>query len=401
MSAGSDAVRDFVQDRACTFLGNAGNFWGAIRHLAGDDIEDYSEEGRQIAGAFGQMYRGICNREPPEPDRAGGFCGIPYGIRITTKFFFLNGTFAFEETLVTDVNFQPFMYGPIGGAYLVTDGGFLRFRVNGFDALGAPQNADITSQVGELVYRTPAIQSLEFFPFPPAVENCSPVPIPPTEVTYPQPQPSGDITYVDNGDNIINIPVGVVIEAPSLDIRGNIRIPVRLDLGGNTLNLSPQITIDLSSEGGGTIVPSPLPRPDWRDRRPIERIVNDRGGDILPPDEELPYPDFPPQSARGVMLGVVVVASSAGENSLSIIFQDNNPDIVVPSLGHVAFTYSIGGRICWSEDIRVKNARQFIPCPLPTRAVGVEGTGQPGVELKLFPVFQPIEAFYGYDLTNA
>lgn len=401
MATAAESVRNFAQDRVCTFLGNAGNFWGAVGAVAGDTVPGQVSSLPAVAGAFQNAYRSVCNREPPAPIREGGDCNVAYGIRSSHRITRLDGVDLGTFRVDSDCAFAPFIYGPVSGASFETNEvGFSGYVVFGYDGAGGVTKASVTGFTDLRFNRPPELLELEFYPCNPA-DTCDPSPIPPTQLPFPRPQPSGDITYVNNDGIDITIPVGVVVEAPSLDIRGNINMPIRLDFGGNTLNFSPQVTFNLSSEGGGVIQPAPIPRPDWRDRRPIERITRDRNGDELPVDTGRPYPDFPPESARGVMTGAVVVALVSSESRASIISQGNNPDIYAPSLGHINFTYGVGGVNVWSQDIPVKNDRQFIPCPLPTRAIGVEGTAQPGVEIKIFPVFQSIEAYFGYDLTNA
>lgn len=184
---------------------------------------------------------------------------------------------------------------------------------------------------------------------------------------------------VDNRNGIIQIGAGNVavngdlivpvnIELPDLNFRANVNIfapsfefSVNPDL---EVGINPELEIGINPDfdfGGG----NPPGEPD-------------------PPTQE-------PPGKRGI-IGVIVTTTTTtlGLNSTRVP-QDVNPDIYLPSLGHVNFRYKIKDDYVWSSDIKVKNKREYIPCPVSFAAVAVQGTPMVGVQWTLTPVYASVK----------
>ena len=72
------------------------------------------------------------------------------------------------------------------------------------------------------------------------------------------------------------------------------------------------------------------------------------------------------------------------------MFQDGNPKVGVPDYGLINFQVQVGGATGWTEDIRVKNARQIILCPWVDGAIGVSGTPRGANEFTITPIYTQI-----------
>lgn len=389
-----------IRDRVCTFLGNAANMYGALNEATGGDPSTLSEIGASVLGQIQNAYRGYCNAEPPPPPNSGGECPIGYGINCTFAVYLLGGQFAYRRTLTSDCNFAPFIFGPVGGARIKEQGGFIWYVVSGFGSNGVATEADITDRVNTLVYRTPVIESLEFYPCNQAEATCDRPPIPSPEIEFPVRLPDINFNYGDETNNF-NFSAEVTVEAPRVDIRGNFRFPVTLNFGPNDINISPSVRFEFGdSTTNNYITNSPPPPPPIRTRDPIETIERDEN------DDEPPPPPPPPPGSQIVLregrvyLGMLVVSDVTDEANVSVINQEPNPPIYVPSLGHVNFWVKVGNREAWSGDIKVKNTYQFVQAPDPLRTIAAYGTPQPGVEMKFFPVYISMEDFLGYSVVN-
>lgn len=200
-------------------------------------------------------------------------------------------------------------------------------------------------------------------------DNCGDPP-PPRPDTYVPSPTTVNITYVDNTMNTFNEDVDITIFAPFIGIGGAIFAPITI--AGNTFQLA------------GTLQFSP----DFKlEVNPVVEI-GPRGS----ADGEPPPPDYPtelPESTQGrrVIVGAIVTATTVTLGKKTEIDQEVNPDIFAPRIGNLSFLISTDKGVAWTEDIPIKNVRQFVTCPFYLGAVDVAATAEEGFELDVVPVF--------------
>jgi hypothetical protein len=252
-------------------------------------------------------------------------------------------------------------------------------------------------------------------------DNCGD---PPPEI--PEPPPPGwngpttiNITYNNNDGIDVTVPVGIVFGYADIDINGQIEIPITLDINASgefnfDTNLNGRIEFNNSQNitfnfGGNDfdfrpppsrkpddVVEGPPPPPGTSppppDGGPPPPPPTDDVEDEIPPppDPETPPPDeeIPPPDEYEVIIGVRVIVTSFMGAPITRLQQGSNPDVQIPDLGLVQFLIRTGQiNAGWSEDIRVKNVNQVIPCPWPKGAIDVRGTPRGGVTWELRPIY--------------
>src|SRR5512147_519384 len=337
-------------------------------------------------GAARLAQRLFCNSEPPDepppidPGFTGGQCaGVLY--RVTCSI-----TYPFGGSPVT-VNPQRLVTGPITfvGTERVSStsirtiirasGGSVTTQVDSYSS--SEENVDQYTLNFASVIRPDGLP-----------DNCGdPDPLPPPP---PPPPPDGfnviavDVTYTDNSGHDITVPIVAVFATVVIAGNGNVFAPVRvnvpvdadLNLNG-TLNLT---TGDINLNFGDQ-----NRLPGLEDCPPAPPGVPDDIPDV--PDD---VPDYSEPDEPGVVptviRGAIVTVTETG-NGVTHVFQGDNPDVYLPRLGNIQFQMEFGRRIAWSEDIPVKNRRQFIRCPWEGGAIAVEGTPAPGVVWEITPVY--------------
>lgn len=227
-------------------------------------------------------------------------------------------------------------------------------------------------------------------------DNCgNPDPIP------PDPIPTGGlppvpITFdfapdINNPSLTVNVTGTAIVLPVFVNAKAEINVPVSLSLNvdnqGDLLELNANINLstgDVSINVGGT--------PGNRDPG-----QDDCDPDYTEPTEEPPPSPVPvgptdeprPEEGEEVIIGVLVTVTSVSNSAKpSVIGQDANPDIYVPSLGHVNFLCRTGAGPVggWMPDQPVKNRRCLIKCDWDYWAIDVKGTPQPGVTWILTPI---------------
>ena len=378
----SDELRSAVGSFACTFLRTT----SGQGFLIPPNPAPFAAPG--IAPLSRWAYRNFCNREPDPPPPApfeGGQCdGVLYVVSASWISADASGT-PFPGTEVSYIS--PPLEGPItqiGSGpnpqvanrlqYLIKyDSGLQEIRFG---------NVDTTGPVKQLIVTDSLLVRSDGLP-----DDCgNPPPI------YPSPDPNDvfidvDITYTDDDLIDITIPVTITI-APSfiagdlslsipfqitssIDADLNINGSINLNTGDIDLNFSPKITVPGLD---GSCDPLPFPDsnpPDFPDGVPSPDPEND--------------PDEIPSRIIGVVVTSVVEVLTATE-----IFQTDNPNIFAPRLGNIAFYVDLGGVKAWTEDIPVRNLRQYIECPVSGGAIAVGGTPAPGVSWELTPIYAQI-----------
>ena len=397
------AVGDFVEayENAasgvfCAFMGRGVNTYRFLATLVGRGGEVEQDVVDAIGGALDYTIRSVCGRSVPPPPQEGGDCPEPYGVQITYTVKNIDGTTAYTTTQSSDCNFAPFIYGPVGGAFEKDDGVFTGWFVRGFDAEGNQVEAQLTDQVNTAFYSSIGIDSLSFYPCSGEEPICEPryrLP-PPLEFNLDL----GPVTfnYDAGGGNFVEISGDLTLLQPSINFDGRISIPFTFNVGPNSLNFSPTFNGDFTVNNGGGGTPPP-PVPDAPAPRPPTTIItrpNEDGEEPPPPEPPDNEEQFSPRP-ESVLYGALVVSEVTSDARLSVITQNENPDIYVPSLGHINFFYRTGNTTGWSEDVKIKNIRQLVVSPEPLQTTSFKATPQPGVNIKVFPVYMSAREFLG------
>lgn len=344
------------------------------------------------------IYRKICNDEPPPappPPFLGGQCPcVEYRVTIAIVFSSRpDGVTCADGGSSTG---PVLVYGPIGDISLVGSGlcgpttAYLPCR--GLTS-GPCQPEQFLLQVANedfLGLRKCEIVSIERTDGLP--DDCGSLP-----PEYP-PLPDNwnihntNVTYTNNDGLDLTIPLILAWGYADLDFNANIRIPFTLRLGDSTNNNQTILKGSLNISTGDVSY------------RPVTNYYGNPNPGNGPgdgnPDENLPeYPtiDLPLQppisqeeesGKEPKLIAAIVTVVSLTSGSIGDIFQEQNPNIKVPNLGYINFFHRTG-RIsgAWSEDIPIKNTRQYVPVPFNGNVIDVRGTPRLGVTWVITPVF--------------
>lgn len=319
------------------------------------------------------VRRGFCSNPsaPPDPSDyiqfTGGQCpGVTYRVQADYQFApspatgFPGPEGSLDDTIEGPITYQnPFTVpdgepnqGFKGVAWIGSNGDRVSVIINpsGFDGVSV-SNVSITREDG-------------------LPDDCG---NPPPQIPPYEPSPiSRDVTYVNNEGNQVTENYNFTLNAPVL-VGGNIFAPVTI--AGNDFELEAEITLDGEFEfnfgdepGGDTVT----------DGEPPDSAI----------DDDEPESDDPRIIA--VLVSSTVDTDVAGT---TLIAQTDNPDVYVPDLGLISFRIAVSdGFTGWTSDERVKNVRQYIPCPAPQGAVEVKGSPRPGVTWALTPVYSRRDA---------
>lgn len=383
-------------------------------------LPDMNGSARFSTNYWRALNRGLCNKEEPggNPPPVGGQCPCA---RYLVKAYITPQTLIFPGNACgpnNQVTVQREVYGPVTSVYIqkssssssswsiravcrglvVNDPGGNGCKPEAVDR----QIATITSSPAgtDGPCPPPSLDNYEFIrndgqPLDDCDSELGP-PLPPA--------PNFNVININNftwnnndGDAIIenlNLEFGFAFQ----DGNNNIKIPVKLDVGGLTFNADFnletgdfQFNFDPDLEFDFDIGPINLRQPNnpSGDNPNPGDGTPDRPGDVEPDsdveeDEDLPGED---QQQTGKIIGVQVI-SNVSNPSIGKLVQDANPDIRIPNIGFVQFfiaTSPLSG--AWTADIPVKNTNHYIPCPVPTGAELVRGTHRPGVTWKLRAIY--------------
>lgn len=382
-----EAAGNAIRDAWCTM--------NSISAVQADYARRFGQSiGIDIPNPFLNAYRAICLREPTPPpplEYPQGRCpGVGYAF-YSESFYTTDGGATVRvdvvdgrDTCVTGGA----IYGELEGFQFVDLGETWEHRLVGKDNDGNPYY--ITVGGGRYGLRDPVgfgeTQIIRCDGLP---DNCGdPVPTPPPPNYWIVPV---SFSYEDNSNNIVAFDNGNVdFSIPYFDIDGELNVDARVIVDDPTLNIPVELNFTLNL-GDGTVRTNPRADAGKDPRK------GGSGGDKNPSKdlpEEVPEdgnPDSdnnrPPGRSR-ILSGVVVITSGDLDASRTQIFQDENPDIFVPDLGHINFLYSLNGGItAWGEDIKIKNSRHFIPVPYEFGAIDVKGTPSAGLTQDLIKVY--------------
>lgn len=217
-------------------------------------------------------------------------------------------------------------------------------------------------------------------------DNCGDPPVLPV----PKPDPGFNvrnptIDWDDNSGGTTTISPTLTVGNAYITVNAQVIVPVKIAFN-TEVSLTANINI---STGGVTFSPG-----KESNKKRSDDGCDYNGDDDLTPDDELPPSDDDPSDPKqpkdpeATIVGCVVTVTNNPSGKYTEIVQDGNPNIYAPALGYVNFLISLGVNkpSGWTQDIYVKNKRQFIPCPWSGGAIAVEGTPQPGVVWTITPV---------------
>lgn len=405
-----NSLSDALLSTYCQFLDTMNGIWGPYaRALWGED----SAIGAFLTGEYAS--RMLCNRpsDPPAPPFEGGQCEVQYDISY-------NATDQPNDDAPVNRSGVLRVWGPIYG-----------FKYDVWPGYGNPKSGywvrchGLAPSTGRLpeptwVNVTRTIFSPGRFQDLDAVvtdisrvdglpDDCGtlpPAPDPEDNVPYTF---DIDLTYQDNDGIDVTIPLVFAFGFAYLDTDFNLKIPVSINLNPN-FNFNPTLNFNFNADidvGNNTInygpprppnTPPPgAPKPPKYQPPPSNLPP---GADVEPPppppdipdpdedeDEDEPYP-------RVIVGAIVTMQNGSAVETASELGQNDNPNIRFPDVGLVSFQIRSRYGAGWTEDIRVKNDRQFIPCPWGGGAVSVKGTPRAPATMTVTPVYgAPEERF--------
>lgn len=355
-----EAVADSLRGALCAVIAvndDGAKLFGRIPGLS---------SGADYFNFFAPLRAQLCNDDPadvpvPPPPFTGGQCdGVCYEVTVTSD---LTG----NEVIQTR--------GPIGGVRGITLPGGGRLEILSRSAVNFTNSTTCfplttyefrDTGLGGTAWAAEANPRIVSVAVKDGIvpDDCGDPPIvvpPPGPVTKPI-----NVTYNNEDNDVIDID-GDVVFSPFFSVGDlSLNVPFNLDLGGlefsGTIEISPDFNIDLAPRvffGGPG-------RPDDPD---------------LPPSGDPNTPDDPPtDDETTVIIGVVIRSSPVGELQSTAIATVNMPTIYAPRLASCSFAIESSLTVAWTSDIDVKNRDCYIPCPVPTGAVGVSVTPMPGWE---------------------
>lgn len=372
----AEAVKTAAKNSLCQAIAAQEAINDAINRLTGVPLPNPARAARGL----------ICdNFDPPpvpQPNFQGGQCdGSNYSVTAT-----LNARGVPNGPDIA-IPVQTFAVGPIStiSGETLPEGSSTRAQAflvdkNGRKEFGGSSNSTFVSLTGITLTR--------FGGLPDDCGNPEPQPVPfPTGGIPVNP---GPVSYTDDGGNVQIIVPTAVILPPIVNVKGEVNVPINVNIDGITFEANLNVNTGDINIGVGTDNNN-RPRGDDSDEGDNSEV------DGEPPSTGTPGEDLEedqPEEGERRIFGVLVSTTTVSlQNRLTVLTQNNNPDIFVPSLGHINFQYRLGtGRVgAWSEDIKVKNRRQFIPCPWKYGAIDVVGTPQPGVQFTLTKVYDRIQ----------
>lgn len=380
MSSFLDSLGNAARSAACTVLGSSEYINDTLQRLGAFPFD-------AARRAIPNFWRNaLCDTPAPEaqpPPFTGGQCAFSYNIRTRAKFTQNSTGDDFDST----TSFATPVLGPISQTKRRVGVNEVLFAIAGDGeeiALRSVNAETNTIDILTILDVTPTNGQPDVCGDPPPDYP----PVSPPDVTVPR-----DVPYTQSDGTDITIPVVFVFARAQLDIDANITIPFTVNLNGElnvtgNLNLDGTVNFNFGSALGGG-----QPKDPRKDGCKDVAIPTE-----TPPEDptEADQPDEPERERERLLIGVLVTVTSLQNERASLIVQDDNPDIYVPSLGHVNFLCRVGTtQGGWTTDIQVKNRRHLIQCPWDGGAVAVRGTPQPGVTWTLTPIYsyqgQPVE----------
>lgn len=377
-----DAAAAAVRRSYCAATERLG-VYGEI-YLGGDN-----PVGAAAIGAANFLHNAACDRPPPPattPPFSGGQCAVLYNVNaVMTRN---------SGSIQNPFNVSGQAYGPIQGVRFRNSPG----NQTTLEIIGAPFGSNTTGIYGlggvatnfgtsETDVNGITITSVSRADGQP--DTCGNPP-----GTRPTPsagsgEVADNITYINNEGTEITVPVVIALGYAKIDIDGSLNIPFTLNANADVdFNISGNFNLntgDVEYDSGNPSLPGSPCRPNSDD------IGADPDDDIpdnpIGPDIPDPIPDPEKPQTRKLMVGCLVTVTQVPPQ-VTVIPQGSNPDVYAPDVGLVNFQISVGGVTGWTEDFRVKNARQIIPCPWEGGAIGVSGTPRTNGAMTITPLYE-------------
>lgn len=288
------------------------------------------------------------------------------------------------------------MFGPISNLGQRTVNGLKGVYVSGFDSAGTPQEFAVSATLlpGSVDV---TFQTTSFAVFPcEGADDCgsgggAPI-IPPSNYNVYNENP---ITYVDNDGVERTFDPTFTLGVPIFNINGELSFPFTLEINDPALEFTLEVNGEYNVTNDDINYPIENPRQPGGGgncNRPPTVITDETPPDPapppVPPNPDPPTPETEPE--RRIIAALVTVTSEL-TSAQGKVFQDQNPDVLIPDVGVINFLYQLGSTTtAWSEDIRVKNARQLIPVPWDRGAIAVYGTPRPGISWRINPIYESL-----------
>lgn len=365
-----DAAIDLVRAGLCTLIEPDENIVDLLRRVGLSD--------NAVARAARQIRRQLCDnpREPEIPSGGAGECvGVEYDIVATAECTYFRPEFTGIPPRVYIGVYTARIVGPLSTVTPIIPGD----RVGGLGTSAAPplsfSRDGSNNAVGSFVGSDPeGIQKNQgdnqvtgVFQY----ESITRVDGEPDDCggSNPNGRPfvdlDVDVTYEDNSTTIVNEGGNFRLFAPITNINGELSFPFNLDVG--ELNLNGEINFN------GEVNFSPT-------------FEFGLGSEPDDPPGAIP-PNDPEGESSEKIIGAKVYVTGNNNRFTTTIPQGVNPDILIPRAGSVQFLVMAGQRKAWTEDIPVKTAIAFIPCPTVDGALAVAGTPSLGVTWQINPVY--------------
>lgn len=393
MATYADALAGKIKSGFCQATAAADKYYTIFQRILPDSPL------LQLPSFPGALNGVFCNRNPedlptnPPPPFTGGQCtNVQYQVTTTSNGEIKIGANWFPlGSSTTQTNC---IQGPITGAgWDSPNPGRARFVVrHGNNQVNVRR--DFSGDPGtEYRNLTGSIDSIT--PCGGATDNCGDPPSPPPNALPPGTNTvEDDVDFTDENNVNVTVPIVLVYGTANINVNGQIIIPVDVRIGPNTLevdlnlntgniNFGPSYTTNNPGEGtGGRGTNSPCEQPPEVDEDEAE------------PDNGVPTetPIEDKESDIRVIIGAIVTVTNEG-NGIGEVNGDpyNAPDIGVPRFGDLMFEVRIANRTAWLNDIPVKLARVYIPCPWDAGALRVVGIPKPGVVWTITPVYSRIK----------
>lgn len=385
-----DAVKNVATNSVCSLLQSQQDW---ARFL--DDAVSGGSGVIQQPGELAALQRQLCGQNPPPnvPTQipAGGCSGVEYNTIVDWEFYrSADNTWVpvhFETGCVNEFG------GPITGPIRSDDGTRIYHTWGYTDLSGGGQktfsvNWAKTRKVRGFTYRYVRCDGV-------TDDDCDTNPVPPNDAyNY---QDNITINFDLNPTTNIDLPIDITIGSPKLDINANIVIPIAVGYLDADLNVPVTINFTLDANGnlnfdfggdqnqpggggGGGGCPPPKPNDAEPEDEPPESEDPDQTGE-----------DDPIPANRIIRAAIVTVRELEISRGLTVLGQDDNPDIIIPAAGYIQFKIASSGTQAWTSDIPVKNIRNFIPCPWEYGAIDVRGTPREGVQWTITPVYSKLD----------
>jgi hypothetical protein len=377
----AEAIGDYVRAGYCLSMSNI----ATLGELFGGSDNPGGAIGIPAAR---WITNNICNRPAPSlpaPPFTGGQClGIQYRVTI-------DGTYTVRGGIGTPV---PFTTSIIAGGIIenvdlstteLESSNIIRANVtsNGSIFFNQVFNGGGNNTKADATITNISIVRPDGLP-----DNCgSPTPV------IPPYTPGGNttnnnITYVDEDGNNVSIGGSLTLGYVTVNIDGTVSIPFTLNAELNpTANLNGNFNLntgDINFDYGNPSLPSNGCQTNSDNYNVDVHIPPNPPG--VPPEPETPDPNAEKPEKRKLLKGCYVTTTTIPP-AVTEIFQAGAPNVYAPDLGLISFQISVNGASGWTEDIRVKNIRQFISCPWEGGATDVKGTPRLGGLFTISPVY--------------